>query len=192
MQHQQHAGTSCCRQHAAAAVLFFPNKNLLRRSIDNVVKTKIIHVPMIDPNCWELRGCIASREFQQDCRPESYGYLSRCRIHVLHISAARFVTPKHTSHDRAQHKGGIFANVSHNIARLASTIFLKLQESIFLLYATRCSNTGRYVKRSARGLPNNLPEFPEILWGQCLDGRARFPWDPFAVACQHGRANQPI
>ena len=51
------------------------------------------------------------------------------------------------------------------IVRLDSTIFLKLQESIFLLHATRCSNTGRYVKRSARGLPNNLlPEFPEILW----------------------------
>jgi hypothetical protein len=51
------------------------------------------------------------------------------------------------------------------IVRLDSTIFLKLQESIFLLHATRCSNMGRYVKRSARGLPNNLlPNFPEILW----------------------------
>ena len=51
------------------------------------------------------------------------------------------------------------------IVRLIVAIFLKLQESIFLLHATRCSNTGRYVKRSARGLPNNLlPEFPEILW----------------------------
>ena len=51
------------------------------------------------------------------------------------------------------------------IVRLTGEIFLKLQESIFLLHATRCSNTGRYVKRSARGLPNNLlPEFPEILW----------------------------
>ena len=60
---------------------------------------------------------------------------------------------------------GRFADVSHNIARLVQAISVKLQESIFLLHATRCSNTGRYVKRSARGLPNNLlPEFPEILW----------------------------
>jgi hypothetical protein len=58
----------------------------VRRSIDNVVKTKSI--PVIEANCWELMGCIASREFQQDCRPESYGYLSRCRIPVLQISAA--------------------------------------------------------------------------------------------------------
>jgi hypothetical protein len=50
------------------------------------------------------------------------------------------------------------------IVRLAPAIFLKLQESVFLLHTTRCSNTDRYVKRSARGLPNNLlPNFPEIL-----------------------------
>jgi hypothetical protein len=57
-------------------------------------------------------------------------------------------------------------HASHNILRLPVAIFLKLQESIFLLHATRCSsNMGRYVKRSARGLPNNLlPNFPEILW----------------------------
>eukprot|EP01047_Picozoa_sp_COSAG01_P034586 COSAG01_NODE_2605_length_7391_cov_6.506583_2_plen_60_part_00 len=29
----------------------------VRRSIDNVVKTKII--PVIDPNCWELRPCFS-------------------------------------------------------------------------------------------------------------------------------------
>eukprot|EP01047_Picozoa_sp_COSAG01_P104070 COSAG01_NODE_33451_length_563_cov_13.573276_1_plen_63_part_10 len=34
---------------------------------------------------------------------------------------------------------GRFADVSHNIARLDSTISLKLQESNFLLYATRFS-----------------------------------------------------
>jgi hypothetical protein len=27
---------------------------------------------------------------------------------------------------------------------------------------------------------------------ECVDGRARFPGDPFAAACQHGRADQPI
>eukprot|EP01047_Picozoa_sp_COSAG01_P018915 COSAG01_NODE_1037_length_11984_cov_106.566176_7_plen_60_part_00 len=58
----------------------------MRRSIDNVVKTKII--PVIEANCWEFQWCIALREFQQEFRPESYGYPSRCRIPVLQISAA--------------------------------------------------------------------------------------------------------
>jgi hypothetical protein len=32
----------------------------MRRSIDNVVKTKIRrHIPVIDPNCWELRPCFS-------------------------------------------------------------------------------------------------------------------------------------
>eukprot|EP01047_Picozoa_sp_COSAG01_P047934 COSAG01_NODE_4625_length_4865_cov_7.434326_1_plen_73_part_10 len=34
---------------------------LMRRSIDNVVKTKII--PVIEANCWEFQWCIALREF---------------------------------------------------------------------------------------------------------------------------------
>eukprot|EP01047_Picozoa_sp_COSAG01_P097004 COSAG01_NODE_27400_length_686_cov_21.906303_2_plen_42_part_01 len=32
----------------------------VRRSIDNVVKTKII--PVIEANCWEFQWCIALRE----------------------------------------------------------------------------------------------------------------------------------
>jgi hypothetical protein len=47
---------------------------------------------------------------------------------------------------------GRFANVSHNIARLASTIFLKLQESNFLLYATRFSIMRSLVKRLGMAL----------------------------------------
>ena len=65
-------------------------------------------------------------------------------------------------------KGG-FANVSHNIARLDSTIFLKLQESNFLLYATRFSIMRSLVKRLGMGLPNNLlPKFPAIT-GSLID-----------------------
>eukprot|EP01047_Picozoa_sp_COSAG01_P060914 COSAG01_NODE_7532_length_3163_cov_51.836815_1_plen_214_part_00 len=51
---------------------------------------------------------------------------------------------------------GRFANVSHNIARLVQAIFLKLQESNFLLYATRFSMMRSLVKRLGMGLPNNL------------------------------------
>ena len=59
---------------------------------------------------------------------------------------------------------GRFADVSHNIVRLPVAIFLKLQESIFLLYATKFSYVRSLVKRLVMGLPNNLlPEFP----GQC-------------------------
>jgi hypothetical protein len=55
------------------------------------------------------------------------------------------------------------------IARLLSTIFLKLQESIFLLYATRFSIMRSLVKRLGMGLPNNLlPEFPAIT-GSLID-----------------------
>ena len=64
---------------------------------------------------------------------------------------------------------GRFADVSHNIARLDSTIFLKLQESIFLLHATRFSIMRSLVKRLGMGLPNNLlPEFPAIT-GSLID-----------------------
>ena len=55
------------------------------------------------------------------------------------------------------------------IARLDSTIFLKLQESNFLLYATRFSIMRSLVKRLGMGLPNNLlPEFPAIT-GSLID-----------------------
>jgi hypothetical protein len=64
---------------------------------------------------------------------------------------------------------GRFADVSHNIARLDSTISLKLQESNFLLYATRFSIMRSLVKRLGMGLPNNLlPEFPAIT-GSLID-----------------------
>ena len=64
---------------------------------------------------------------------------------------------------------GRFANVSHNIARLVQAIFLKLQESNFLLYATRFSIMRSLVKRLGMGLPNNLlPEFPAIT-GSLID-----------------------
>jgi hypothetical protein len=64
---------------------------------------------------------------------------------------------------------GRFANVSHNIARLVQAIFLKLQESNFLLYATRFSMMRSLVKRLGMGLPNNLlPEFPAIT-GSLID-----------------------
>ena len=46
------------------------------------------------------------------------------------------------------------------IVRLDSTIFLKLGESNFLLYATRFSILRSLVKRLGMGLPNNLP--PEM------------------------------
>eukprot|EP01047_Picozoa_sp_COSAG01_P121924 COSAG01_NODE_50746_length_360_cov_6.452107_1_plen_56_part_10 len=42
------------------------------------------------------------------------------------------------------------------IVRLDSTISLRLQESIFLLYATRFSIMRSLVKRLGMGLPNNL------------------------------------
>ena len=65
-------------------------------------------------------------------------------------------------------KGG-FADVSHNIARLVQAISLKLQESNFLLYATRFSIVRSLVKRLGMGLPNNLlPEFPAIT-GSLID-----------------------
>ena len=55
------------------------------------------------------------------------------------------------------------------IVRLDSTIFLKLQESNFLLYATRFSIMRSLVKRLGMGLPNNLlPEFPAIT-GSLID-----------------------
>eukprot|EP01047_Picozoa_sp_COSAG01_P073770 COSAG01_NODE_12123_length_1797_cov_26.290342_2_plen_119_part_01 len=39
----------------------FRSTSTVRRSIDNVVKTKII--PVIEANCWEFQWCIALREF---------------------------------------------------------------------------------------------------------------------------------
>ena len=55
------------------------------------------------------------------------------------------------------------------IARLIGAIFLKLQESNFLLYATRFSIMRSLVKRLGMGLPNNLlPEFPAIT-GSLID-----------------------
>ena len=55
------------------------------------------------------------------------------------------------------------------IVRLLGQIFLKLQESNFLLYATRFSIVRSLVKRLGMGLPNNLlPEFPAIT-GSLID-----------------------
>jgi hypothetical protein len=53
------------------------------------------------------------------------------------------------------------ASISGRSLRVASTSFLKLHESNFLLYATGFSIMRSLVKRLGMGLPNNLlPEFP--------------------------------
>ena len=55
------------------------------------------------------------------------------------------------------------------IVRLVQAISLRLQESIFLLYATRFSIMRSLVKRLGMGLPNNLlPKFPAIT-GSLID-----------------------
>ena len=55
------------------------------------------------------------------------------------------------------------------IVRLLGEIFLKLQQSNFLLHATRFSYVRSLVKRLVMGLPNNLlPEFPAII-GSLID-----------------------
>jgi hypothetical protein len=79
--------------------------------------------------------------------------------HVLHIIHLTIMRPT---------KGGN-TDIRYYIVRLDSTISLRLQESNFLLYATRFSIMRSLVKRLGMGLPNNLlPEFPAIT-GSLID-----------------------